>query len=89
MSRTCANSAEPNRLKVDTVNQDNLGVTPLRVSVPHAMKALGLSRTTFYQRIADGKLKAHKDGNRTFISNAEMARYVAACEGGPGVCAAD
>jgi len=36
---------------------------------------LGLSRSTIYSRIAEGRLMAHKDGRRTFILSVELNRY--------------
>jgi excisionase family DNA binding protein len=43
---------------------------------------LGLSKPTIDRRIKDGKLKAHKDGRRTFVLGEELERYVSACAKG-------
>lgn len=45
-----------------------------RYSVMEAMAYLGISRKHFYDKIAAGELKVIKDGRRTFVSGAEIAR---------------
>ncbi|PZR12713.1 MAG: hypothetical protein DI536_14140 [Archangium gephyra] len=55
-------------------------IAPLRLSVQEACIALGLSKTSLFERIKSGRLHASKDGGRTFITRAEIERYVAACE---------
>jgi excisionase family DNA binding protein len=52
---------------------------PLRLDIPEAAARLRISRATLYQRIAEGKIHAHKDGARTFVTHAELERYVARC----------
>jgi hypothetical protein len=42
----------------------------------------GLARATVYKRIASGLLRVTKDGARTFVTGAEIERYLAACESG-------
>jgi excisionase family DNA binding protein len=47
----------------------------LRVSVQEAGRRLGLSRTLTFQRIAQGRLRAVRDGRRTLVHVDEIARY--------------
>lgn len=49
-----------------------------RYRLHEALELLGLARSTAYTLIAAGELKPHKDGRRTFISAAEIDRYVLA-----------
>lgn len=49
---------------------------PLRHEIDEAARLLRISRALLYRRIRDGAIRAHKDGARTFISAAELARYV-------------
>ncbi len=56
---------------------------PHRNTVEEALVILKLSRATLYQRISDGLLRVTKDGGRTFISGAELQRYMKACDATP------
>ena len=49
---------------------------PLRYSIAQATILLGLSRSTLYTRVAEGKLTIHKDGRRTFVSAIQLHRYL-------------
>ena len=51
----------------------------LRFEVPEAAQILRMSRAQLYNRIHDGSLKLQNDGARTYISRAELERYVHAC----------
>ena len=51
----------------------------LRFEVAEAAQILRMSRAQLYNRIQDGSLKPQKDGARTYISRAELERYVQAC----------
>lgn len=51
----------------------------LRFEVTEAALSLRISRALLYQRIKSGAIKVCKDGKRTFITAAELNRYVAAC----------
>lgn len=51
----------------------------LRFEVLEAAQILRISRTLLFQRIKSGAITAQKDGDRTFISAAELERYVASC----------
>jgi len=54
-----------------------------RNTIPEACEVTGLARATLYARIKAGLLRVTKDGARTFISGAELERYLAACEAQP------
>ena len=56
---------------------------PYRNTVDEALVILKLSKPTLYRRIAEGLIKVTKDGARTFISGAELVRYMTACEVSP------
>jgi Helix-turn-helix domain len=51
----------------------------LRFDVPEAAQILRMSRAQLYNRIGEGALHAQKDGARTYISLAELERYVTSC----------
>jgi excisionase family DNA binding protein len=48
----------------------------LRFEICELAKILRISRATLYLRIRDGRINIHKDGRRTFITAAELQRYV-------------
>lgn len=52
----------------------------LRFEITEAAQILRISRALLYQRITNGAIKAQKDGTRSFITAAELSRYVAACD---------
>lgn len=56
-------------------------LNPLRVSLAQAQEILGLSKTTFYKRVAEGKIRIHKDGARSFMRVEDLQSYVDACAG--------
>lgn len=56
-------------------------LSPLRVSLAQAQEILGLSKTTFYKRVAEGKIRIHKDGARSFMRVADLQSYVDECAG--------
>lgn len=49
-----------------------------RYILPEAFFLLGLPRSSGYERIKTGALRIHKDGRRSYISAAEIDRYVRA-----------
>ena len=49
----------------------------LRFEISEVTRILRLSRATLYERIRDGKIKSQKDGRRSYITAAELERYVA------------
>ena len=50
---------------------------PLRWDPVGAAHQLGVSRSTIHELIRRGKLRALKDGHRTYIADSELQRYVA------------
>jgi excisionase family DNA binding protein len=52
----------------------------LRFEVSEAAQILRMSRAQLYNRIHDGSLKPQKDGARTYITRAELERYVQTCD---------
>ena len=57
----------------------------LRVGIAEASALLRMSRAQLYNRIGDGTIKVHKDGARTYITRAELDRYVEACSESRGL----
>ena len=51
----------------------------LRFEVGEAARILRMSRAQLYNRIHDGVLTPQKDGARTYITRAELERYVESC----------
>jgi excisionase family DNA binding protein len=50
---------------------------PIAVTIPDAVKASGISRTSIYEALKRGKLTARKCGRRTLISFADLQAYLA------------
>ena len=48
----------------------------LRFEILEAARILRVSRATLYERIREGLINTQKDGRRTFITAAELQRYV-------------
>jgi excisionase family DNA binding protein len=46
------------------------------ISMPQAARVSGLSERTLYSRIADGKLKALRTGNRTLVTLVELDKFL-------------
>lgn len=51
--------------------------TPLAVTVPEAVKVLGLSRSRLYECLQSGAITARKAGRRTLIPYSELEAYLA------------
>lgn len=49
-----------------------------RYRLSEAFQLLGLPRASGYQRIKEGSLRRQKDGRRSYVSAAEIERYVRA-----------
>lgn len=50
---------------------------PIAVTIPDAVKATGMSRTSIYEALKRGDLSACKAGRRTLISFADLQAYLA------------
>lgn len=50
---------------------------PIAVTIPDAVKASGMSRSSIYEALKRGDLSARKAGRRTLISYADLQAYVA------------
>lgn len=53
-----------------------LSSPPLRYEISEAARLLRISRATLYERIREGLIRTQKDGHRSFITAAELQRYV-------------
>lgn len=51
--------------------------SPIAVTIPDAVKATGMSRTSIYEALKRGDLSARKAGRRTLISFADLQAYLA------------
>jgi excisionase family DNA binding protein len=49
----------------------------LLVSIPEASRLCGLSRTSIYERLADGSILAVKAGRKTLITVESLRNFVA------------
>lgn len=56
----------------------------VRYLLPEALALLSMSRTKAYEQAAAGRLRFIKDCGRIYVTAAEIDRYSAACEAGPG-----
>jgi helix-turn-helix protein len=67
-----------------STGNDTLRASPplpsLRFEIPEAARILRMSRAALYIRISRGSIRAQKDGARTYITLAELERYVASCD---------
>ena len=50
---------------------------PIAVTIPDAVKASGMSRSSLYEALKRGDLSARKAGRRTLISFADLQAYLA------------
>lgn len=50
---------------------------PITVTIPDAVKATGMSRTSLYEALKRGDLTARKAGRRTLLSFADLEAYLA------------
>lgn len=51
--------------------------SPIAVTIPDAVKATGMSRTSIYEALKRGDLTARKAGRRTLISFSDLEAYLA------------
>ena len=52
----------------------------LRFEIVEAALILRMSRAQLYTRIQEGSIRPQKDGARTYITRAELERYVESCD---------
>lgn len=50
--------------------------SPIAVTIPEAVKATGMSRTSIYEALKRGDLSARKAGRRTLIPFADLEAYL-------------
>jgi excisionase family DNA binding protein len=50
---------------------------PITVTIPDAVRASGMSRSSIYSALKRGDLSARKAGRRTLISFADLQAYLA------------
>jgi len=50
--------------------------SPIAVTIPEAVKATGMSRTSLYEALKRGDITAKKAGRRTLISFADLDAYI-------------
>lgn len=50
---------------------------PISVTIPDAVRASGMSRTSIYEALKRGDLTARKAGRRTLISFSDLQAYLA------------
>src|SRR5258705_13637157 len=55
----------------------------LRLALSESPRILRTSRALIYTRIHEGSLRPQKDGARTYITQAELERYVESCNTPP------
>ena len=51
----------------------------LRFEIVEAAQILRMSRAQLYNRIQEGCIQLQKDGSRSYITHAELERYVDSC----------
>lgn len=49
---------------------------PIAYTIPEAVQASGIGRSTLYEKIADGSLPARKLGRRTLILRADLEAMI-------------
>lgn len=63
-----------------SLNEKSLSTLPaLRFEISEAAHILRMSRVQLYIRIQEGSICPQKDGARTYITCAELERYVQSC----------
>jgi excisionase family DNA binding protein len=61
----------------DESASDGVELPNLRFDIAEAARILRFCRATLYNRISEGTIRTQKDGRRTYITRAELERYVA------------
>ena len=52
-------------------------MTPITLTIPEAVEATGISRSSLYEALRRGDLAAKKAGRRTLIPMADLQAYLA------------
>lgn len=65
--------------KPETEAPSQIMLPALRFEIIEAARILRMSRAQLYKRIHHGALMPQKDGARTYITQAELERYVESC----------
>lgn len=55
---------------------DHLAAAPLAVSITHAVKLTGVSRSELYRVLAKGEVRARKAGRRTLIEYVSLREWL-------------
>jgi hypothetical protein len=50
----------------------------IRFDITESSRILRMSRATLYERVRLGEIKTQKDGRRSYVTAAELQRYVTA-----------
>jgi len=59
-------------------------IEPLLHTIPGAQARVPVGRSTLYELIKSGQIRAVKIGRRTYIADDELKRYVASLDHGAG-----
>lgn len=59
------------------MHQPIADLQPFRFEISEAPRMLRLSRSTLYERIRAGEIKAQREGRRRYITASELQRYIA------------
>jgi excisionase family DNA binding protein len=51
-------------------------MTPIAMTIPEAVRASGVGRSTIYAELASGRLVARKLGRRTLVMSSELERWL-------------
>jgi excisionase family DNA binding protein len=68
--------------KTRNIERDAVSLPSLRFEISEAARILRVSRAQLYNRIHEGSIRRQKDGARTYITCAELERYVESCNQG-------
>ena len=67
-----------NRTQKKSLHYNNSGPRPLSVSIDEAARLIGVSRSSVYRRIKEGRLRKVKCGTRTLVPMASLDAFLAA-----------
>jgi excisionase family DNA binding protein len=73
---SAATSPPTSKQSSDKAGRDDRELMLLRFDIADAARILKFSRATLYNRISSGEIQVQKDGRRTYITRAELERYV-------------